>query len=269
MRRRIGDNGELARQLIPTWSFGCKLTHFLIPRESIHLDRHVLGRRLTPGNGYLESLSKKNAKLATSTIREITSTGIVTADGQHEAFDVIVCATGFNVSFQPRWLQQGRSGRDLAKEWSQDAKSYFSLGVSGQPNHFIFNGPAAPVAHGSLPSAIDWVAEYILKWVTKMSREDIKSFDVRPDVQDDWNIWGDELLKRTVWASGCSSWYKRNGRITALYPGSILHFKDAIADIRGEDFHITYRSKNRWRCLGNGFTEREVKGGSLAYYIEH
>ena len=52
-----------------------------------------------------------------------------------------------------------------------------------------------------------------------------RSFDVKRDVQDEWNVYGDEILKRTVWNSGCSSWYKNEkGRISALYPGSIIHF---------------------------------------------
>ncbi|KAI9810464.1 MAG: hypothetical protein M1827_006240 [Pycnora praestabilis] len=104
-----------------------------------------------------------------------------------------------------------------------------------------------------------------------MANEDIKSVDVKEDVVDDWNVWGDELLKRSVWASGCRSWYKNgkvDGRITALYPGSPLHFKDLTNTIRGEDFDIKYRSKNRWKFLGNGFTRMEMEdGGDLSYYI--
>lgn len=120
-------------------------------------------------------------------------------------------------------------------------------------------------------------------------------------------MWGDELLKRTVWASDCRSWYKngtKDGRISALYPGSILHFvsafettllpsslltqqqKDLIENIRGEDFNITYNSKvsgtslpvdsialltapqNQWKFLGDGFTQLEVDNGDLGYYIK-
>jgi cation diffusion facilitator CzcD-associated flavoprotein CzcO len=226
MEDRLKGYPELAAKLIPEWSLGC--------------------RRLTPGNGYLESLTTDNVELLVGEIQEITPTGIRMKDGSHQEYDAIVCATGFDVSFRPRWTQKGRGGRSLAKEWADDAQSYLSLCVSGYPNHFIFNGPAGPVGHGSLSSAIDWTANYILKWVDKVAREGIKSFDVKKQVQDDWNVWGDELLKRTVWASGCRSWYKNgtaDGRISALYPGSILHFKDLIENIRGEDFDITYRSK--------------------------
>ncbi len=131
---------------------------------------------MTPGTGYLEALTKDNAELVTDLIAEITETGILTVDGKHREFDAIIMATGFDVSFKPRWLQIGREGRSLAEEWSDEPKSYFSLAVTGHPNHFIFNGPAGPVGHGSLTSAIDWTADYIIKWLVKMTKEDIKYY---------------------------------------------------------------------------------------------
>jgi len=120
MEERLNGRPDLASKLIPDWSLGC--------------------RRLTPGNGYLEALTKDNAEVITGDIDKITPTGIQTANGDHREYDAIVCATGFDVSFKPRWLQVGRHGRVLADEWSEDAKSYFSLCVSGYPNHFLFNG---------------------------------------------------------------------------------------------------------------------------------
>ncbi|KIX10171.1 uncharacterized protein Z518_01252 [Rhinocladiella mackenziei CBS 650.93] len=247
---RLGGNQELIEKLIPNWSLGC--------------------RRLTPGTGYLEAVSQQNAELVDDQIAEITPTGIRTVDGKHREFDAIAMATGFDVSFKPRWVQLGRNHRSLAEDWKDEPASYFSLAAAGQPNHFIFMGPAGPVGHGSLTSAIDWTADYVIKWLLKMTKEDIKSFEVREDVQHDWNVWGDELMKRTVWSSGCRSWYKNgkvDGRVTALYPGSILHYKDMVEHIRGEDFHISYRSKNRWRFLGNGFTQLEMDKGDLGYYV--
>jgi cation diffusion facilitator CzcD-associated flavoprotein CzcO len=250
MEERLKGYPELAEKLIPKWSLGC--------------------RRLTPGNGYLESLTQDHVDLVVGYIEKITETGIQMKNGTFLECDAIVCATGFDVSFKPRYTMQGRDGRNMAKMFEKDAQGYFSLCISGFPNHFVFNGPAAPVGHGSLSSAIDWSANYILKWVDKVAREGIRTFDVKQEVQDDWNIYGDEILKRTVWASGCRSWYKNgttDGRISALYPGSILHFKDMIENIRGEDFNITYRSKNQWKFLGDGFTQLEVDDGDLGYYL--
>ena len=120
MLERLKDKPELAKKLVPEWSLGC--------------------RRLTPGNGYLESLTKENVELVVGNVAEVTKSGITMKDGQKIEVDAIVCATGFDVSFQPRWKQIGREGRDLSKVWDKDAQGYLSLCVSGFPNHFIFNG---------------------------------------------------------------------------------------------------------------------------------
>ena len=41
-----------------------------------------------------------------------------------------------------------------------------------------------------------------------------------------------------------------------------------IENIRGEDFDITYNSKNSFRFMGNGLTERDEKMEDLAYYMD-
>jgi hypothetical protein len=68
------------------------------------------------------------------------------------------------------------------------------------------------------------------------------------------------------------SWYKNNridGRVTATFAGSAMLFHDLIEHIRPEDFDIRYRSKNRFRFMGNGFTQYELDDDTdLAWYVE-
>lgn len=53
-----------------------------------------------------------------------------------------------------------------------------------------------------------------------------------------------------------------------MYAGSVLHFKEVLeSGIRGEDFEIRWRSGNRFRWWGNGFTRREVEGEDLGWYL--
>ena len=71
------------------------------------------------------------------------------------------------------------------------------------------------------------------------------SIAVKDEVIDDFNVYAQEFLKGTVWASGCRSWsvsvalvagnladsddrYKNgkvDGKVTAMYSGSVLHYK--------------------------------------------
>jgi cation diffusion facilitator CzcD-associated flavoprotein CzcO len=153
MAERLGHDEQLMGKLIPKWSVGC--------------------RRLTPGDGYLEALRKKNVSPCFDRIVKVTETGIETEKG-HEDFDMIICATGFDVSFHPFWKLVGRDGRTLEKEWADHPEAYFGICAPGMPNYFIFNGPNSPVGHGSLLAAMDWTAEYILRWCEKIASQDIR-----------------------------------------------------------------------------------------------
>ncbi|TKA66995.1 hypothetical protein B0A49_04490 [Cryomyces minteri] len=249
MKERLKGDEELCAKLIPDWGVGC--------------------RRLTPGDGYLEALQEKNCMPCFHEIVRFTEKGIETQEGVEE-FDLIICATGFDVSFCPYWKLKGRNGRLLEREWSDNPEAYFGICAADHPNYFIFNGPNCPVGHGSLLAVMEWTAEYILRWTKKIAIEDIRSVSVRSDAVDDYNVYSQEFLKRTVWTTGCRSWYKNgkvDGKVTAMYAGSILHYKEILDNIRGEDFEIDYNSKNRFRFMGNGMTQREERGDDLSFYV--
>lgn len=87
---------------------------------------------------------------------------------------------------------------------------------------------------------------------------------------DDFNVYTQELIKRTVWTGDCRSWFKRrnsDGRVTAMYPGSVIHYKEMLEEFRTEDFVFKYTSKNRFQFMGNGLTFREKNDEDLAWYM--
>jgi cation diffusion facilitator CzcD-associated flavoprotein CzcO len=92
-------------------------------------------RRPTPGNGYLEALCEDNVDVIQETIAEITPKGIRTSDGIEHEVDVIVCATGFDVSWKPHYPTIGREGRSLAEEWKDVPSTYLSITVPHFPNY--------------------------------------------------------------------------------------------------------------------------------------
>lgn len=164
MRTRLAANPHLIDKLIPDYEIGC--------------------RRLSPGDGYLEAMQEPNARFCFDPITRITPRGIITksksASGEEgkeeeEEFDLIVCATGFNTSFIPPWELIGRDGRRLDEEWEDIPQAYFSMCAAGIPNYFIFTGPNSPIGHGSVPGMIGWSGDYMLDWIEKIAKEDIKS----------------------------------------------------------------------------------------------
>jgi hypothetical protein len=77
-----------------------------------------------------------------------------------------------------------------------------------------------------------------------------------------------------VWTEQCRSWYKAGsaaGKILALWPGSTLHYLEALKDPRWEDWDFTHSEQtgNRFTYLGNGHSSAEALGGDLSYYIRN
>lgn len=238
MEARLSSRPELIDNLLPNYPVGC--------------------RRLSPGNGYLEALQEDNTRPCLSDIKRITKTGIVTNEGEEE-FDLIVCATGFDNTFTPRWDLQGRDGRRLDVDWAETPKGYLAICAAHMPNYFMFTGPNSPIGHGSVPQMLDWSAEYMHQWIKKIAREDIKyvrtlsstqwllsllinsflyrSIAVKDSIVHAYNAYAQENLKRSVWSGNCHSWYKghkgEGSPVTAMYPGSVLHFKGEHHPIPG------------------------------------
>ncbi|ODM22507.1 hypothetical protein SI65_00095 [Aspergillus cristatus] len=219
---------------------GDKNAHFyekLIPKWTVGC------RRWTPGDGYLEALTEPN----------------------------VTIKMRFDVSFSPFWELVGKDGIRLADQWKESPEAYFGICAPNMPNYFIFNGLNCPIGHGSALSPMDWMADYILRCCRKIATEDIRSVKVRSDATHDYNVYTQEFMKGTAWSSGCRSWYKNgkiDGRVTAMYAGSVIHYKEMLESFRTEDFILQYRSPNRFRFMGNGKTIREKNGGDLAYYIQ-
>ena len=116
MMHRLQGNQEIANHIIPKWSVGCK--------------------RPSPGPGFLEALIKDNVTVVKDEIVRIDETGLITADGTHHEVDAIVCATGFDVSFRPRYDLVGKNGLNLTEAWKTDSRGYLSYAVGGMPNLF-------------------------------------------------------------------------------------------------------------------------------------
>ncbi|KAG5725051.1 putative sterigmatocystin biosynthesis monooxygenase stcW [Termitomyces sp. T112] len=247
-----GVETPLAEKLVPKYGVGC--------------------RRITPGVGYLEGLSKENVEVVYGNIERITERGCISSDGMEREFDVLICATGFDTSYMPRFSVKGVKGRSMREEWSKEAKAYLGMGVAGFPNYFLVIGPNSPIGNGPVLSSVEAQIDYILKFANRWQTENIRSFSPKPEAVEDFIAHKDAFMKKTVWEHDCKSWYKANsvsGKVSALWPGSTLHYLEAIADPRYDDWEITYKG-NRFAWLGNGYSQTEVdKTADLSYYIRN
>ncbi|KAH3206392.1 hypothetical protein KXV64_005103 [Aspergillus fumigatus] len=240
MKRRLSRKPEMCEDLIPSFPPVC--------------------RRLTPGPGYLEALTDDKVDVITSKIIKVDAEGIITADGQHHPTDVLVCATGFDTTFNPRFPVIGRNGVTLANRWQKTPETYLSLAVDGFPNYFICLGPNAALGEGNLLLLIEKEIDYFTLCVQKMQRDNIRAMSVKKEAVELFTRYCDQYFSRTVFSEKCRSWYKggtEDGRVIALWPGSSLHSMKALAHPRWEDYTYDYVNDNPNGWLGDGWTENE------------
>jgi hypothetical protein len=116
-------------------------------------------------------------------------------------------------------------------------------------------------------------ADWIMKMIDRYQTHNIKTFAPKQEAIDDFIAHKDWFMKGTVWNEPCRSWYKSNqanAPITALWPGSTLHYIEAMRELRLEDFDVQYTG-NRFAWMGNGYSQTELDPtADWAFYIrEH
>ncbi|KAI6781274.1 putative sterigmatocystin biosynthesis monooxygenase-like protein [Emericellopsis cladophorae] len=248
MKEKLGD-AYLEDKLIPDWSVGC--------------------RRLTPGVDYLESLTKPNVKVVYGEINSVSERGCVCDDGNEYPVDVLICATGFDTTFKPRFPVVNPAGENLQDRWAADPESYLGLAAADMPNYLIFLGPNCPIGNGPVLCTIESQADYMCKLIDRYQTSNVATFAPKADAVRDFVAYKDWFMKGTVWADSCRSWYKNgpDGPITALWPGSAMHYIEAMRDVRFDDFEFQYAG-NRFCFLGNGYSQTELdQTADWAFYI--
>lgn len=272
MRERLGFDEALSSLLVPKWGVGC--------------------RRLTPGKGFLEALIKENVNVVSSEIVKVLPEGVQTADGAVHKMDALVCATGFDTTFRPRFELRGSNGKDLREHWADtnDVEAYMGMSIAGYPNYFTYLGPSNPISNGTLIPVLEKVrahtcssshiltltprlqqCDYFVKLAQKLQCEGVKAIEPKEEAVRELNIHHQTFMPRLVFSDSCRSWYKggkADGKVIAIWPGSSVHYYDAIKDVRWEDYNYVYDSNNRFSYLGNGVSLRELEqDNDLAWYL--
>jgi len=130
---------------------------------------------------------------------------VVGEDGTECKVDTVICATGFDVSYKPRFPLVGKDGIDLRQQWSRCPESYLGLAVPNFPNFLTFIGPTWPVENGSVMGPLHTVSDYAVQIIKKMQNENIKSWVPDQAKTDAFNAHAQEWIKHTVWKDDCRS----------------------------------------------------------------
>lgn len=182
---------------------------------------YVLGcKRVLLSNDYLPALMKPNVDVVTDGIREVLPHAIVTVAGTEHPVDTIILGTGFEAAEPPMARKiHGADGRTMREHWVDDAPAYLGSTVSGFPNLFLLIGPNTGLGHSSMIFMMESQFNYVIDALRTMSSRDLATVDVRPEIVGRYDDEIQRKLSRSVWNSGCASWYlDSRGRNTTMWP---------------------------------------------------
>jgi cation diffusion facilitator CzcD-associated flavoprotein CzcO len=197
---------ELRRQVTPDYRIGCK--------------------RILLSNDYYPALNKPHVDLVPHPVVRFTRDGVVAADGSVHELDAVIFATGFRVTdFAMFFDVLGRGGANLAEVWREGGDAYYGLAAAGFPNLFTLVGPNTGLGHNSIVFMIESQLRLIRQCLEEMNARGATTFEVDADAQQAFNAELQARSKKTVWQSGCKSWYlNEQGKNTTLWPGYTAEF---------------------------------------------
>lgn len=201
----------------------------------------ILGcKRVLLSNDFYPAVSQPNVEVVTEHIREVRAHSIVTEDGNEYEIDALICGTGFHVTDERfPYCVYGRGGQSLGESWQNGPQAYLGTTVAGFPNLFVLAGPNTGIGHTSLVFIIESQINYILDCLRVARRRKLQTVEVQPEIQQAFNTEMQQRMQKTVWKSGCASWYlDARGNNTTLWPGFTFEFRRRTRHFDARNYKI-------------------------------
>jgi cation diffusion facilitator CzcD-associated flavoprotein CzcO len=237
-RAVVGDEAQLQRIADLCESNLARVQDPLL-RQRLTPDYRVACKRLIMSDTFYDAIQQPNAKLVTEAIEGIEPEGVRTRDGELHPLDVLVYATGFDGhAFMRPMVIEGEDGVSLEDAWAEGNRAYRSVALPGFPNFFMLVGPNSPIGNFSLILIAEMQVAYILQLVARLAAGECRTLAPSAEATQRFNDALEEAMGRTVWVSGCRSWYiDRHGR-PAMWPWSFERFEREMRRPEPADFTL-------------------------------
>ena len=207
-------------------------------RSALEPDYAMGCKRILISDDFYPALVKDNVSLLSQAVTAFSEDGVITADGRHIALDGVVFATGFKTTdmFSDTSIT-GIGGESLQQHWRARASAFLGITVPGFPNLFLMSGPNTGLGHNSIVFMLESQARYILQAIEVVMRQEGRSLEVKRERHLQFMKQLERRMGRTVWASGCHSWYlDEAGQNFTLWPGFTFEYWWQTRHLRVADY---------------------------------
>ena len=188
---------------------------------------------------YYDAVQRPNVDVAVGAIDRVEADGIRMKDGSFHPLDVITLATGFKVDqFIRPCIVEGVDGQSLDALWKQHPRAYYAVTVPGFPNFFMLNGPTGPVGNFTLIDIAEAQWDYADQLIDLIRQGECAAVAPTMAALEDYEARRTEAAKRTVFASGCNSWYLDKDGVPQVWPWSYDHFREVMARPNLGDYEL-------------------------------
>ncbi|MCX8071844.1 MAG: NAD(P)/FAD-dependent oxidoreductase [Candidatus Binatia bacterium] len=199
-------------------------------REKLRPNYRAACKRLVVSPDFYQAIQRPNAELVTEGIARVEPRGVRTQDGRLHELDVLVLATGFQVDRFLRPIEViGRYGKRLDDVWRERPYAYLSISIPDFPNLFLLNGPNGPVGNFSLIDVAELQFAYIMQLVELLRAGQCREISASEEATNRFEHARVEAAKKTVWVTGCRSWYLDDRGIPMAWPWTFEHFRAVMA----------------------------------------
>ncbi len=199
-------------------------------REKLRPNYRAGCKRLIFSSNFYEKIQHPNAEVVTSGIRAVEPRGIRTEDGELHELDVLVLATGFQAdAFIRPTTVLGRNGVNLDQVWADHPIAYLSISIPEFPNFFMLNGPNGPVGNFSLIQIAESQVSYVLQLIGQIRAGACREISASAKATADFEEARSAAAKKSIWATGCNSWYLDKHGVPASWPWTPSRFFEEMA----------------------------------------
>jgi cation diffusion facilitator CzcD-associated flavoprotein CzcO len=186
-------------------------------------------------------VQQPNVEVVTDGIANIERRGVRTADGHLHELDVLILATGFKVDRFVRPVEViGQGGHKLNDAWAERPSAYLAISVPRFPNLFFLNGPTGPIGNFSLIEVSELQMGYVGQLIEHVAAGNARALSASAQAMAKYDADRTQAAGRTIWATGCNSWYLDRRGVPTAWPWRFDEFRKAMSQPRLDDYDVVH-----------------------------
>ena len=200
------------------------------------------GKRILLDNNWYDTLLKPNVTLHNEGVASFTERQVTGENGSVCTPDIVVMATGFEVSKMASRLNITGPKGALSEVWNgDDPQAYLGISVPEFPNLFMMAGPTTGLGHGGSGIFIaECHAHYIANTIVTMLNEGIDQMAATQQAQDAYMSDYNKGHADMIWMHpGVTTYYRNSkGRVYSVMPWRLVDYWNMTREVKLSDYEV-------------------------------